>query len=164
MVIARPPLSSIVRSTGDLLPCGLILSANSRPGPKRARPRRRANSSRQEAVLQVALPTPLNDLLREADGIAGEHGLGLVWPVARIVSDNLDFRTRRDFRSLYMPFDPLLFFADAGNGDQFAFIITDGEIRRNDVFCWNHENDTRAWVAPGLREYLEWWLLGKLEL
>jgi hypothetical protein len=61
-----------------------------------------------------------------------------------------------------MPFDNLLFFADAGNGDQFAFPIQAGEVRRPDVFCWNHEDDSRIWVAPSLEKYLEWWLTGKL--
>ena len=61
-------------------------------------------------------------------------------------------------------FDPLLFFADAGNGDQFAFVITAGKIRRPDIFAWDHENDSRTWVAPSLAKYLEWWLSGDLKL
>jgi hypothetical protein len=24
---------------------------------------------------------------------------------------------------------------------------------------WDHEQDSRTWVAPSLRTYLEWWLL-----
>jgi hypothetical protein len=36
-----------------------------------------------------------------------------------------------DFKELYMPFDCLLFFADAGNGDQFGYPICDGVIRRD---------------------------------
>ncbi|MDQ4123150.1 MAG: SMI1/KNR4 family protein [Acidobacteriota bacterium] len=63
-----------------------------------------------------------------------------------------------------MPFDSLLFFADAGNGDQFAFRILKGEIRRNDVFVWNHEDDSRTWVASNLKQYLQWWLSGKLQI
>lgn len=41
-----------------------------------------------------------------------------LFEAAEIVSDNPTLRTCEDFRDLYMPFDPLLFFADAGNGDQ----------------------------------------------
>src|SRR5690606_32408843 len=73
-----------------------------------------------EASLGGALPDDLRSLLEESNGVSGRFGLGLVWPIERIVSDNVLFRTNPDFVDLYMPFDPLLFFADAGNGDQFA--------------------------------------------
>jgi hypothetical protein len=32
------------------------------------------------------------------------------------------------------------------------------------VFVWNHEDDSRTWVAPSLRVYLEWWLTGKIKI
>jgi hypothetical protein len=113
--------------------------------------------------LRVSLPTDLLALLGESNGIQGLYGLGLVWPTARIIADNLAFRTSVDFRGLYMPFDHLLFFGDAGNGDQFAFAILDGSIRKADVFAWDHENDSRTWVAPDLRRYLEWWADGRIK-
>jgi hypothetical protein len=114
--------------------------------------------------LQVEFPTELRALLSESDGVLGKYSLGLVWPVERIVADNLAYRGNADFRELYMPFDCLLFFGDAGNGDQFAFSICGGVIRRDDIFAWNHGDDSRTWVAPSLRTYLEWWLIGRIEL
>lgn len=114
--------------------------------------------------LGVAFPDDLKNLLRETNGVHGEYGLGLIWPVERIVKENLDFRTRKSFKELYMPFDSLLFFADAGNGDQFAFPIRNGLINRLDVFVWTHEDDSRKWVARSLAKYLEWWLDGRIEL
>jgi len=117
-----------------------------------------------EQNLQVEIPLELVGLLSESDGIAGQYGLGLVWPLSRIVADNLSFRGNPDFRELYMPFDSFLFFADAGNGDQFAYSICGGVIRRPDVFLWDHEQDSRSWVAPSLRSYLEWWLTGRIKL
>lgn len=60
------------------------------------------------------------------------------------------------------PFDPLLFFGDAGNGDQYGFVILDGVVRQGDVFVWNHENDSRSWVAPSLERYLDWASSGTL--
>ncbi len=102
------------------------------------------------------------DFYRETNGAFGAYGLGLVWSVERVVRENLFFRLHPDFQELYMPFDCLLFFGDAGNGDQFAFAITGGKIRRDDIFVWDHETDSRTWVAPGLSTYLEWWLTGKL--
>jgi hypothetical protein len=114
-----------------------------------------------EESLAVGFPGDLRGCLLEFDGIEGEYGLGLLWSVERIVQENVSFRNNAEFKELYMPFDCLLFFADAGNGDQFAFPIQAGEIRRDDVFVWNHEDDSRTWVAPSLSKYLEWWLCGK---
>jgi hypothetical protein len=117
-----------------------------------------------ELDLGIALPADLRELLVESDGVLGEHELGLVWPLARIVEDNRSFRANPDFRELYMPFDHLLFFADAGNGDQFAFAIQAGKIRRPDIFVWDHESDSRSWVAPSLDRYFDWWISGRLGL
>ena len=87
-----------------------------------------------------------------------------MWPLDRIINDNIEFRTTKAFSELYMPFDNLLFFGDAGNGDQFAYPITAGRIRRPDVFAWNHEDDSRMWVAPSLGKYIEWVGNGKISL
>ena len=65
--------------------------------------------------------------------------------------------------NFYMPFNNLLFFADAGNGDKFGFPISlDGTIRK-DVFAWNHEDDSRSWCAPSLRTFIQWWHEGKVK-
>lgn len=110
-----------------------------------------------------ALPADLCDLLRESNGVLGEYGSGLVWPVEQIRADNKRFRAHPDFPELYMPFDCLLFFADAGNGDQFAFRVLGGQIDEN-VYAWNHENDNRVWVASSFQQYLEWLLTGRINL
>lgn len=91
----------------------------------------------------------------------GTHGLRLVWASAQIATENRTFRTYPDFARLYMPFDPLVFFADGGNGDQFALLAS---IDREDVFVWNHETDSRTWVAPNLATYLDWWLTGRITI
>ena len=117
-----------------------------------------------EIGLGAALPPALRDLLTETNGVTGEYGLNLIWPLERIVADNLAFRANDQFRRLYMPFDPFLFFGDAGNGDQFAYAILDGEVRMPDIFVWDHENDSRLWVAPDLRQFIEWWAGGRLRV
>jgi hypothetical protein len=118
--------------------------------------------SEVETSLGVMFPHDLRELLRETNGVVGEYDLGLVWDVDRIESDNLNFRSNADFAQIYMPFEPLLFFGDAGNGDQFAYVILSGVVRRQDIFVWNHEEDSRSWVAPSLREYFEWGTTGRL--
>lgn len=117
-----------------------------------------------EAQLGVFLPAELRSLYAQSNGVRGEYELGLIWSVEQVLADNLVFRTQAGFRELYMPFEPLLFFADAGNGDQFAYTVLAGEVRRPDVFVWDHETDSRTWAAPELRLYLEWWLSGRLKV
>jgi hypothetical protein len=112
------------------------------------------------AALAAALPQQLAELLSETNGVEGEYGLGLVWDVARIVKDNTWFRTNGDYRELYMPFDGLLFFADAGNGDQFGIALAGN----HEVYVWDHEDDSRRWVASTVMGYLESWMTGRLKV
>ncbi|MBR7839654.1 SMI1/KNR4 family protein [Actinospica durhamensis] len=85
--------------------------------------------------------------------------MGLVWSIERIAAENLRLRRDADFASLYMPFDSLLFFGDAGNDDLFGLVPHTGRL---DVFVWNHGDDSRMWVARGLGDYLEGWLSGRI--
>lgn len=104
-----------------------------------------------ETTLGRPLPPTLRSLLLETDGIEGPYGEDVVWPAERIWNDNLTFRTRLEFRSLYRPFDPLLFFGDNGGGDQFAFARAPGG---GGVHVWDHETDERRLVAAGLASYV----------
>lgn len=113
-----------------------------------------------EASLGHPLPNDLPQVLAESDGIDGEYDLGLVWNVERIRRDNIKFRTYEDFRDLYMPFHGLVFFGDAGNGDQFALSLT-GNC---EVYVWDHENDSRTWIAPSVMAYLEGWMTGRITI
>lgn len=123
-----------------------------------------ADISACEQALGVALPDDLKALLTESNGVLGEYELGLVWPAERIKSENLQFRSDPNFPELYMPFDSLLFFGDAGNGDQFAFPIQAGAARRPDIFVWSHEDDSRTWIAPSLGKFLQWWFSGHIKV
>lgn len=111
-----------------------------------------------EAQLCHRLPDHLRRLLEETNGIEGEFGLGLLWNAERIAEDNGRFRKSTDFRQLYMPFDGLVFFADAGNGDQFVLSLSGN----HEVFVWNHVDDSRTWVARTVLRYLEDWMTGAL--
>lgn len=42
-----------------------------------------------EQALGVDFPEDLRSLLAETNGVVGEYGLGLVWPLERIEADNL---------------------------------------------------------------------------
>ncbi|MFJ9854957.1 SMI1/KNR4 family protein [Streptomyces sp. NPDC101150] len=107
--------------------------------------------SAAERRLGCALPPELVGLLRESDGIVGPYGVDAIWPLELLVRNNLHFRSDRSLAGLYMPFDALLFFGDNGGGDQFAFVQTPP---RADIFVWEHEDDSRRWVARDLTDYL----------
>lgn len=117
-----------------------------------------------EQALNISTPDDLKALLQVSNGVLGEYGLGLIWPVERIVKDNLLFRSPR-FAELYMSLHSLLLFADAGDGTKFAFSINgNNEISSRDISSWNQIDDSRTWKAPSLKYYLEWWLQGKLHV
>jgi len=108
-----------------------------------------------EESLSVSLPEELRALLTETNGVRGKYGYWLIWPIESIQKENLEYRSYPDFRELYMPFDPLLFFAEHGNGDLYAYIITSVGITRPDIFIWEHESDSRRSYAFGLTRFLE---------
>lgn len=97
--------------------------------------------------LHVDLPSDLLELFGETNGVFDEYNCPLIWSTNQIIKENLYFRNIEDFKDIYMPFDHLLFFSDAGNGDLFGFPILNGSIQRDDIFVWDHESDSRKWVA-----------------
>lgn len=116
-----------------------------------------------EKEIGISLPEELQEMLQESNCVFGAYGLRLIWSIEDIRRTHRAMR-EGPFVTDYMSFENLLFFADAGNGDQFAFCMVPRSLRRPDIFVWNHENDSRTWVAPSLKLYLEWWLSGKLSI
>ncbi|WP_145149556.1 MULTISPECIES: SMI1/KNR4 family protein [Paenibacillus] len=116
-----------------------------------------------EDSLQVTLPRELKEILLETNGVRAIYDLGLIWSVDRIKNENKHYRDDH-FQEYYMPFDNLIFFGESGIGDLFAFPVTGDGTCRDDVFVWNHENDSRKWVAPSVSKYLEWTLEGKIKI
>ncbi|WP_043262669.1 SMI1/KNR4 family protein [Streptomyces sp. CT34] len=104
-----------------------------------------------ETRLGRTLPEELKQLLLESDGVIGPTHVDTVWTIDQIVEQNLLFWSDESFAQLYMPFDALLFFGDDGGGDQFAFVQ---KPQRPDVFVWEHETDSRRWVANNLQDFL----------
>jgi len=107
-----------------------------------------------EQNLGVAFPEELVSLLRETNGILDEDGFSVVRSCERIVSENRTFRNG-DLTALYMSFDQLLLFGAQSNGDEYAYCILAGRIRRDvDIFRWDHKSDSRCIWAVGLERYL----------
>jgi hypothetical protein len=121
--------------------------------------------TRAESLLNITFPTELSDFLAETNGLhCAKSYTSMVWSIEDIEQTNLEFRKNINFAKLYMPFESLLFFGDAGNGDQFAFRILSGEVSMSDVYVWDHENDSRIWIAPSLKTFIEWWSAGKIKI
>ena len=125
-----------------------------------------------EARLGNQFPEDLRSLLRATNGIQesmrtdnwqGVMGY-LIWPVALIESRNLFFRSFEGYQEVLKPFDNLLFFADAGNGDQFGYSLDDAETRGTEIYTWDHEDDRRICIAPSLRVFIRGWVLGEIRL
>ncbi|MFD6494480.1 SMI1/KNR4 family protein [Streptomyces sp. NPDC060188] len=106
---------------------------------------------RIEVELSQPVPRDLRSFLLESNGLEDEYGTDIVWSAERILDDNRSFRGDEQYRSLYMAFDPLLFFGDNGGGDQFAYVRSP---EREGVFVWDHETDSRSLVSPGLESYV----------
>lgn len=108
-----------------------------------------------EAALFLTLPADLCALWREANGVRDRYGWG-VWSVQRMIEENLELRSYPEQNDLYMTFDSMLCFTEAGNGDLYFFPIqADGKINRPDIFLWKHETDSREWVAADLHRFVK---------
>ncbi|RWS39105.1 SMI1/KNR4 family protein [Bacillus mycoides] len=125
-------------------------------------PATKAEISKIKEKLNVELPNGLSSLLNETNRVSDEYDCPFIWSIEQILEENLNLRSFDGFKNLYMPFDCLLFFADGGNGDLFGYAILNGVIQKDDVYVWNHENDSRTWVTPSLETFIEWWNNGTI--
>jgi len=112
--------------------------------------------------LNVELPKKLFELFNETNGVFDSFGCPLIWSTSQIIKDNLFFRNFGDYKDIYMPFDHLLFFSDNGCGDLFGYKILNGSIQTEDIYVWNHEDDSRIWVASSLEVFIKGWITGEI--
>lgn len=114
--------------------------------------------------LNVELPRKLLEIYNETNGVYDIFECHLLWPTERIVQDNLFFRNFTDYKDIYMPFDHLLFFSDNGCGDLFGYKILNGCIQTEDIYVWNHEDDSRTWAASSLESFIKGWITGEITI
>ena len=115
------------------------------------------------------LPKDLEELYRQSDGIheiMDETKLwNLIGSVEEVIEMNETQRSDPGYKDCFMSFDELFFFSGtAGNGDLFGFVVLHGKFVKSDVYVWNHEDDSRYWVAPDLIKFVEWWTNGKIKV
>ena len=126
-------------------------------------PATQADVAELETKLNVVQPNDLAALLAETNGVGellrmAHHNdvmIGyFIWPIQKIVEENLRFRTVLGPLYRREPFDELLFFADAGNGDQFGCRIENGRVAALAIYVWDHEDDSRTPLANSLEEFV----------
>ncbi|MEK4512139.1 MULTISPECIES: SMI1/KNR4 family protein [Paenibacillus] len=115
-----------------------------------------------EIELKVQFPQSLKNLLLESDGVHDEFECDVIWPVERILEENKNIRI--EYLEERETFNDFLLFSDAGNGDQFAFSITDGDSDMEEICVWNHEDESREILSSSLNEFIKGWLEGTIEI
>lgn len=107
-----------------------------------------------ERELGVEFPSELRQLLAESNGVSAHYSAPLIWPVEEIIAQNRHFRSSSSFAELYAPFTDLLFFGAEGNGDQFAYRVTNQRVDDTSIYEWDHETDARDRFASDLKDYV----------
>ncbi len=107
-----------------------------------------------EMIFNVELPAMLKELMAASAPIQDQWGADIIWSANDMVKLNCELRGPA-LAELYMPFDHLLFIGADASGDQFGLVIDgDGHIRRNDIFRWSHECDSRVLFANDVSSYV----------
>jgi cell wall assembly regulator SMI1 len=122
------------------------------PKAKLMPPAKETDIRAAESSLGIELPSDLKQLLRESDGVDAFYNHP-VCSISQIVEMNHEYRTA-DYLADRMPFDHLLFFGEAGSGDDFAFPIYRNREIGSNVFVWEHETDCRQNYAGSLSDFL----------
>ncbi|MBD3193596.1 MAG: SMI1/KNR4 family protein [Candidatus Lokiarchaeota archaeon] len=104
-----------------------------------------------EHKFHIRLPEELLNLYNETNGVKDQFSYDIIFPVQDLLKRNQEMRNDDGFKSLYMPFDHLLFIGEYGNGDLFGYPISmKGKIKKRSIFIWNHENDSWEWAAMSI--------------
>lgn len=114
--------------------------------------------------LNINMPEKLAELYKETNGVFGNYGISLIWSTEQIVKENLSFRAIHEYRDSMMPLDTFLFFSDAGNGDLFGYSIVNGRIQNEEIYVWNHEENSWRVIAPSLEDFIKGWITGEISV
>jgi hypothetical protein len=110
------------------------------------------------------LPDELDELYRQTNGIIEKDWGEFIFSIEKLINQNQEFRNNPDFDDIFMPFDNLLFFSSAGNGDYFCYPITKDKTCGKDIFVWNHETDERICVTYSLDKFIKGWLTSEIAI
>ena len=113
-----------------------------------------------EREFSITLPEQLRELLLQTDGVDDEFDCPIVDGVPEIAAMN---RAARDASHDHcMPLDHLFFVSSCyGNGDLVGYGLRRDRWPHPALFRWDHEDDSRTWLAPDLKTFLLWGFKGK---
>ena len=89
------------------------------------------------------------------------HSLGVVVEFADPASDGGIAQVADEIGVIPADLEVLLRETNGVNGE-YGLGVARGP--RDDVFVWDHENDSRTWFASSLHQYLEWFMTGERAL
>ena len=101
----------------------------------------------------MALPDQLRDFYLSSAALYDATGANIIMSLGAMVDDNLELWSGA-YDDTYMPFAGVVVFGGPGNGDRFFFPRWRSGVYGEGVFVWNHENDSRSWLANGLKDLL----------
>lgn len=111
---------------------------------KRNSPATQQQISDVETKLGVTRPDDIKSYLSEFNGDDW-----VVFSAEQLVETNLSVRSF----GCFMPLDCLLFIAGNGCGDYYGYPITSEDgVRDDNIYLWEHENDSRIWKASNLED------------
>lgn len=83
----------------------------------------------------------------------------LIWNIDRLVEENCSYQNAKLYQDIYKSFENILFFGDAGNGDNFGYLVPN-----NIIISWNHENDERVIISSSLKEFVISWINNEIKI
>ncbi|WP_338036445.1 SMI1/KNR4 family protein [Neobacillus notoginsengisoli] len=114
--------------------------------------------------LNIDLPKRLAELYSETNGVYGNYGISLIWSTEQMIKENKFFWSLHEYRDFIKPLDTFLFFSDAGNGDLFGYLMENGTIQNENIYVWNHEDDSRRIIASSLKDFIKGWINGEISV
>lgn len=113
-------------------------------------PPERCEVDAAEGALACHFSPSLRATYEQTNAILDEWGYAYVLPIAELVEQNKQLRSM--YADVYMSFDDLIIFGQLGNGDLlFQPRVPDGN---DNVFLWDHEDDSRTWYGRDVEDAL----------
>jgi cell wall assembly regulator SMI1 len=114
--------------------------------------RKASSASIEEAERRLGreLPQELKALFAETDGIFDNRGDWLVHSLDYLIEDILGLWEIDD---LYMAPRTMILFGGPGNGDRYFIPVLPNGVYSECIFLWDHETDSREWIAQSFSDY-----------
>lgn len=99
-----------------------------------------------ESIIWLSLPQDIKNIYLISNGVS-LHYSDPIWDIDTLIWLQNTMRETNAFKELYSDFSNILFFWDDWGWNYFWYKLNANWTLPWDVFIWNHENDSRTWVA-----------------